>query len=524
MAQALDIGLAEPDAAAFCRSLLRQDPRAASIWISLGQALGAQGQHEDALEAVACGLGIDTSLAAGWLTRGSLCKTLLRFDDAADAFGRASALLPASAGVLVALAGAHAELGRLLNAEECLRRAIALDPGCIEAHANLGSIYVRQQRFDLAEAACRRALALSPGLVVAHQNLAGALAQTHPDEARRHRDAAYRRQQIFVEPALRPRCRVLVLCAADAANVPLRGVLPREHCTLINWYIEYAPPGQGAALPPYDFVFNAIGEPDFAAASAAAAEEFLSRCPHPLLNKPARVARTGRADMPALLAGIPGIVTPRVLRLSPGEDAVQATRHAGLAFPVLLRPFGSHGGEGVQQIADAAGLAAASAGHDGAYITEFIDSRLDGALFRKYRVIFIDRVPYPYHLAISPHWLVHYWTAGMDGSADRRAEEARFLQTPAAAVGVAVLEALTQIGARLDLDYAGIDFAILPDGRLLVFEANATMLVHSEDSPLFAYKNPAVERIRAAFDAMIAARLSPGSAVQEDGDGGRNRP
>jgi tetratricopeptide (TPR) repeat protein len=495
------------DEAAFYRSLLVQDPRAASIWVSLAGVLLNGGRREEALEAVDVGLAIDASLAQGWLTRGALCKALLRFEDAVDAFKQASQLLPGKAPVLIALGTVYAELGRLLDAEECLRRAVALNPNSVEAHSNLGSVYVRQRRFDLAEAACRRALALAPGLVVAHQNLAGALAGTRPEEASLHRDAAYRRQQIFIEAAAQAQCTVLVLCAADAGNVPLRGLLPRESCTLINWFIEYAPPGQAAALPHYDFVFNAIGETDFAVASTAPVEQFVSQCRRPLLNQPACVARTGRGDVPTLLAGIAGIVVPRVLRLSPGEDVPNATRRAGLRLPVILRPFGSHGGEGAQQITSWAELEDASAHHDGAYVTEFVDSRGADELYRKYRAIFIDRVPYPYHLAVSPHWLVHYWTAGMGGDAARRIEEERFLEAPAASIGASAMRALAEIGARLDLDYAGIDFAILPDGALLVFEANATMLVHSENSKMFAYKNPAVQRIRDAFDAMVGARL-----------------
>jgi glutathione synthase/RimK-type ligase-like ATP-grasp enzyme len=67
------------------------------------------------------------------------------------------------------------------------------------------------------------------------------------------------------------------------------------------------------------------------------------------------------------------------------------------------------------------------------------------------------------------------------------------------------MAAVTAIGQRLDLDYAGVDFTRLPDGRVLVFEANATMLVHRErpGGPL-AHKNPHVERIVAAFESLLA--------------------
>jgi hypothetical protein len=57
----------------------------------------------------------------------------------------------------------------------------------------------------------------------------------------------------------------------------------------------------------------------------------------------------------------------------------------------------------------------------------------------------------------------------------------------------------------MDLDYAGVDFSLLPDGRVLLFEANATMLAHPEapDGPL-AHKNPFIERVFTAFQAMLA--------------------
>ena len=67
------------------------------------------------------------------------------------------------------------------------------------------------------------------------------------------------------------------------------------------------------------------------------------------------------------------------------------------------------------------------------------------------------------------------------------------------------MAAIARIGQALDLDYCGVDFGVLADGRVLVFEANATMLVHPEkpDGPL-AHKNPAIARIFDAFRAMLA--------------------
>ena len=61
------------------------------------------------------------------------------------------------------------------------------------------------------------------------------------------------------------------------------------------------------------------------------------------------------------------------------------------------------------------------------------------------------------------------------------------------------------------LDYGGIDCGIDPDGRIVVFEANAAMLVHDEKAEIFAYKNQYIARIKQAFDALLTRRrLAPG--------------
>jgi tetratricopeptide (TPR) repeat protein len=311
-----DARRAKRDYVAFYRMLLAADPRAASAWLNLGQALMARGCFDEALAAIDAAIAVDKSNFLALFTRGTICKSLLLFQDAVAAFLEADRLRPRSAPLLLNLGNAYAELGNCAAAESSLLKAIDADPKCAEARASLGSVYIRQGRFDLAEAACGEALALSPGLVVAHQNLAAMLARTHPEQARTHRDAAYSRQQIFIEPAPHPRWRVLVLCAADAANVPLRGLLPRASCTLINWFIEYAPPGQEAEIPPHDFAFNAIGEPEFAIASAGRMQRFIAQYQRPLLNNFEHVARTARGEMPKLLGDIEGVVVPAVLRVT----------------------------------------------------------------------------------------------------------------------------------------------------------------------------------------------------------------
>jgi hypothetical protein len=46
------------------------------------------------------------------------------------------------------------------------------------------------------------------------------------------------------------------------------------------------------------------------------------------------------------------------------------------------------------------------------------------------------------------------------------------------------------------------------DGRLVVFEVNASMLVHA-DNAQFPCKDPYVSAIKTAFDAMLRKRAGP---------------
>jgi glutathione synthase/RimK-type ligase-like ATP-grasp enzyme len=71
-------------------------------------------------------------------------------------------------------------------------------------------------------------------------------------------------------------------------------------------------------------------------------------------------------------------------------------------------------------------------------------------------------------------------------------------------------QALQAIQHRVGLEYFGIDCGLDVAGNLVVFEVNASMLVHDRNEG-FAYKTPAVHRIKLAFDAMLQ-KLATGDA------------
>jgi len=304
---------------------------------------------------------------------------------------------------------------------------------------------------------------------------------------------------------------VLVLATVSAGNIPYRAIMPPALYSRLIWYMEHARLEEEPAPSRYDLVFNTIGDADLAEPSLAAVEAFTARCAKPVLNRPDRVMRTRRDRIPSLLGELEGVVAPRTVRVSAADMAsrgLKALAEAhGFSAPLLARPAGLHGGEGLvrAETLDALDDVRPTAGDH--YLIDYVDYRSADGLYRKYRMLFVAGRAFAYHQAIAEGWLVHHDTSGMDDHPERRAEEARFLDDPGAIIGRSGLEAIGRIGRALDLDYCGVDFSVLPDGRILVFEANPTMLVHGEDPRgLYAHKNPHVAAIAGAFQALLQAR------------------
>jgi glutathione synthase/RimK-type ligase-like ATP-grasp enzyme/tetratricopeptide (TPR) repeat protein len=497
-------------------------PGQAAPLIALVRALLAARRAAEAVVPAEQAAALAPGDAAAQTLRSDVHAAIAAGDPALVALELGAALAPGDAAAQLALGEAYALADRPHDAERLFKAALALGARRA-AHASLSALYLSVSMADAAAHHAGAALSEADSgpdrgeaddgaVVMARQTLA-AIAEAAGDGegAARHLDAAYERRSLFVQPAQGSPFTTLVLATRETGNVPYQWLLPAGRYARLVWYMEHARLEQAEAMPPYAVVLNAIGEPDVAPASRGVVDAFLATCGLPVLNRPDQVAATARDRLPDTLAGIAGVVAPRTVRLTAARLAeagvAGAVAAAGMAAPVLIRPIASHGGVGLALAADAAALAGIAAPAGEAYATAFVDYRSADGFYRKYRAIFVGGAAFPYHLAISAHWMVHHQSADMAGDPARKAEEMAWLADPAGAVGEGAWAAVAAIGQRLGLDYAGLDFSVLADGRVLVFEANATMLTHLEpsDGP-FAAKNPYVAEIIAAFQALIAAK------------------
>ena len=445
-----------------------------------------------------------------------------RGDDrlAIERLERAAALKPDVAEVHHALGASRGRLGDRNGARAHFLSALRCLPTYAVAWHDLGASFEETDELELAEQAYRQAIAFDPDCARAYGRLGAILnhLQRH-DEAAAFWAELARRVRYDLSPctAAQPEARILLVGGAAECNIRPKFLFPdtRFETVQVDLLSEADADETQTLLPAelgqFDLAFCLIADPDRGRPFFGEARKFLKGFHCPVLNPPdARLDRTRRDTLPALLQGIPGLVAPATRSLDRRLLEAMASEDGTFSVPLLVRPAGSHVGEALAKVTTSGELARylAAQPYESFYVTDFCDYRSADGLHRKYRFIFVDRVAYPYHLCIGEHWMLHYFRAETKEQAWMRAEEEAFLAEPLQPFG-SLLDVVAEIGRRLDLDYAGIDCGINAAGKLVLFEANASMLAHLNDDPtVFAYKHRHVPRIFDAMGRMVEAQLA----------------
>jgi hypothetical protein len=337
----------------------------------------------------------------------------------------------------------------------------------------------------------------------------------HNEAATAHLRAALQDDPVTSRYCPAPLRRILVLAVPGdfQANLPLDALLGAPDNELHTlWLVDPEAilkdplSAFGNVRPEFDCVFIAIAEDVGHRRALEAADRFAEALNVPVINQGRRIAAVSRSGAAALLRGLPDAIVP-------SQTVIHRTSLAevtGLEFPLIIRPTGSHAGKGLARIDSAEVLQTYLAGirEDLFYFAPFVDYKDNDGLWRKYRIIFVDGRPWPYHLAIHSDWAIWYYNARMDLDPRKRLEEARFVSDISRVFPERAMRALRVVAARVGLDYFGIDCGLMPDGRLVIFEIETGMIVHDWDcSEIYPYKQACTQAIRQATEKMIDSRL-----------------
>lgn len=445
---------------------------------------------------------------------------------------------------LLQQASSHEREKEFDAAEALLRQVLSITPSHREASLKLAEILIRAKRFDEAVAVLEplahgaqhdsaiyrrlgvahayarresvaldyfeRALAFDPNdplLLHAVANFQQALGRSQDAGATYRRALEANPFVTIPAAALPPPFRVLFVFAPGAGNTPFEYLIDgapfESHILSALNDVEY---DVDRLREHADVVVNLVSSAELGGEILGAVETLAERISRPVLNPPQRIRETDRACVSARLAHMPGCLVPPTRRFTRAAllQALDEDRDASLPYPLLVRPCGTHGGEYFEKMDNRAELAAFLGDLDlpDYYVTPFVDYRSADGHFRKYRFIFVGDEILPYHLALDTRWKVHHVTTPMAGSKWMQDEESAFLEAPWSVFSETQQAALQAIKDAIGLDYFGIDCSLMPDGTIVVFEVNASMLVHDNDKH-FPYKTGAVNRIKQAFHALL---------------------
>jgi hypothetical protein len=323
--------------------------------------------------------------------------------------------------------------------------------------------------------------------------------------------------RMFRQPVEGATLRLLAICARGdlMTNTPVELLVEGLPVEVTRLYVD-ALGDLPDSCPEHDVAIFAVGESDDTRPALEHLRGLSALWPMPMVNEPLSILELSRDRLWRKLDGVPGLVVPPTVRLT--GAALLGLAREGLnqslpegTFPLIVRPVGSHAGKGLEKIDDAAALAAYVEQNrpSMAYLSHFVDYASADGRWRKQRIAFIGGRPHLAHMAVGDHWMVHYLNAGMAESAEKRAEEAAAMVHFDDDFAVRHAEAFAGLQERLGLDYFAIDCAELPDGQLLLFEADVSMIVHALDpEDLYPYKRPQMAKLFAAFEGLLRARAA----------------
>lgn len=293
------------------------------------------------------------------------------------------------------------------------------------------------------------------------------------------------------------------------ANTPVEFLVENSDVTLELLYLR-GDEDFPDEVPEHDVMLVAVAESEANQLLLQRLVEYTSDWPRPVINRPEKIRVLSRDGVCAALRNMPGVEVPVTVRtglgalnsVASGALPIEALLPDG-AFPIIVRPLASHAGTNMQKLDTPAALGRYLKDVHGPqfYVSRFVDYRSADGLFRKYRIVLIEGQPFICDYAVSTNWNLN---AGMTDSAQKRNEEAAAMAAFDTSFAQRHKAALQAIDQRMGLPYLGIDCAEMPNGALLIFELDNAMIVHAMDpEPVFPYKIPALQKVFAAFRALL---------------------
>lgn len=463
---------------------------------------------------------------------------------AENQFAQSLTLVPDRVSTLNNLAAVKIRLEKFAEAEALARRAAVLDEKSQEAWTSLGFALTQLTRHAEALAACDRALKLNPRRHEALYAKSLALKELNrPEEAKTNYlqslETRMAASPLFSAPRLATqKAEVLIVNGNPVVDLSLK--------TFENLHVGQNFPGQivqrlhedfhftyafrddvvrcqaDGQIPPPDLIINNDTNAEALAALSNHAElcDLIDRIGAPVVNHPAKIMQTARDATAKLLDQIPGIQMPRTERFSTAgisrEDLVREIE-ARFDYPLITRTLAAQEGKGMTKVDSREALLSVFAADfpEVFYVTAFVDSRNGSPFYRKIRAAIVKHEIIFVRVDYDANWNVHgrksdERAAFYLNNPDLLDQEKLICANPEKELGSSVMQSLQVNRDRIPLDVFGVDFDVAADGRLVFYEANASMNLFSTARPEVQHPKDAEDRLKLAmrnyFSSLIIRR------------------
>lgn len=469
------------EAEQFARKAIAVEANSTEAWSNLGIALTALDRPAEALPACDRALESQPACTRLWLTKAMTLLKLKRFDEALQACDQALVLDASQDEILYTKSLILKELNRPDEAQEIHRKSLELRFG-------LSPVFIAERR------ATQKAdvLIINPkpeddGSLTSFENL-HIRCPNFPGQV------AERFQEEF------------------HFTYVLAGVVTNR----LAW----------KQIPQPDFVINnhANGEVVLAEGDLPALTELADRFGVPVVNHPAKVIQSTRDVSVKLLEAIPGVLVPKTTRFSSAGKTGDALLHeieAQYDYPLITRTLTSQMGRGMTKVDSRAALAEVLAAglQEQFFVTQFVDSRGGDEFFRKIRAAVVKDAIVIVRVDYDTFWNVH------GRKSQKRVpfylervylldEEKRICHDPEAGLGRPAMQSLRALRERIPLDVFGIDFEVDAEGRVVFYEANATMNLFSTARKEVPNPKVAEDALKQAFQRYLTSLVSAPSAIR----------
>lgn len=318
----------------------------------------------------------------------------------------------------------------------------------------------------------------------------------------------------------------------NVVSANLNGVLKYKYPGTCDFYHYMSPPDWNKKQilldhrdkpiqlsPQTHYLFNQVAEPDTHTRGLEQVQNLLERYPQlPVFNAPSQIVNTRRDRVYQRLKQIEGLVVPQTVCMQPRspQDVQACMAEANMQYPVIVKAAGSHNGQHMVRLENERDLFKLDAfAFDGRpyYLIQYYETGQNG-IYKKHRLVMVRGQFYPRHLCVWDHWAIEF-RKSYDFMAQNPAyfdEEAEFIQQFATRWAPTLAPLGAQIYEHLPIDFVGLDCCFLPDGRLLLFEMNANMLMLTSNSGKPAHIEAIVQiksAIHAAYCEDMAQRSTP---------------